>query len=139
MKLELEYIAPYLPFGLKVDSGGQMEELTTLDTNHDIQTSFRGHLINHTRLEFIKPILRPLSDLTKEIEHNGERFVPIDVIFKECGFTKTTNHFQEFTEDVRAGKTEYRAISRLFEWHFDVFELIEKGLAVNPSPSTKER
>lgn len=31
----------------------------------------------------IKPILRPLSDLTKEIEHNGEKFVPLKRITKE--------------------------------------------------------
>jgi len=29
-------------------------------------------------LEEVKPILRPLSDLTKEIEVNGEKFVPIE-------------------------------------------------------------
>jgi hypothetical protein len=30
-------------------------------------------------IEKIKPILRPLSDLTKEIEVNGEKFIPIEL------------------------------------------------------------
>jgi hypothetical protein len=37
--------------------------------------SFKVIQLNH--LNDYKPILHPLSDLTKEIEHNGEKFVPI--------------------------------------------------------------
>jgi len=29
-----------------------------------------------------KPIVRPLSQLTQEIEHNGEKFIPIVELFK---------------------------------------------------------
>jgi hypothetical protein len=37
----------------------------------------------HTRqLEEVKPALRPLSDLTKEITHNGKTFVPIKELFR---------------------------------------------------------
>lgn len=36
-------------------------------------------------IEDVFPILRPLSDLTKEIEHNGEKFVPIVEIGKMLG------------------------------------------------------
>ena len=37
-------------------------------------------------MEFIQPILLPLSDLTKEIEVNGEKFLPIDILSGETYF-----------------------------------------------------
>ena len=37
-------------------------------------------------IDLIKPILRPLSDLTKEIDHKGEKFVPIVQLAKIAGF-----------------------------------------------------
>lgn len=67
--LTLEHLAPYLPYKLKllyVDRS--IRELLYLDVSGIIPV--------------FKPILRPLSDLTKEIEHNGERFVPIVELFK---------------------------------------------------------
>ena len=68
---------------------------------------------------FAKLILRPLSDLTKEIEHNGERFVPIvlleDYIDFQYGYERI----------------EYWKIQQLFEWKFDIFNLIEKGEAID--------
>ena len=38
------------------------------------------------RFDIIKPILHPLSDLTKEIEHKGEKFYPIDKILENSCF-----------------------------------------------------
>ena len=68
MKLELKTLAPYLPYGLKIRYIERNETHIFNSYNIDAVCSEQNHL---------KPILRPLSDLTKEIEVNGEKFVPI--------------------------------------------------------------
>lgn len=98
--------------------------------------------------EGCKPLLRPLSDLTKEIEHDGKRFVPIEEVIKLMGFspnyTKMLDwQYRKVTENtefivigsevakkeliVWMGKdtlrTEYWVIQKLISWHFNVFNL----------------
>lgn len=68
--LELKHIAPYLPY--------ELSYLNTLRNEVELLTIYA--FANYTalfRANNYKPILRPLSYLTKEIEHNGEKFVPI--------------------------------------------------------------
>ncbi len=90
-----------------------------------------------------KPLLRPLSDLTKEIEINGERFVPID--WFEKNVNKTISFFQAMNLNYSLNidiETEnysqtidlyngYLVVQKLLEWHFDCFNLIDKGLAID--------
>lgn len=73
MKLELKHLAGYLPYGLKIRYI-QRNETHDLE-HHNIMSicSYQNHL---------KPILRPLSDLTKEIEVNGEKFVPMEELVR---------------------------------------------------------
>jgi hypothetical protein len=83
MKLELKHLAPYLPYGLKVSKD---------DWGKTFKMDSDGTTLNCVGIDFVifkqaKPILRPLSDLTKEIEHNGKKFIPIIAIAKmdtEC-------------------------------------------------------
>ena len=87
-------------------------------------------------IDKFKPILHPLSDLTNEIEHNGEKFVPMDLIKKEdsflyygemdwiddCALTLNADDMRYFT---------FSHILKFIEWHFDVAGLIEQGEAIN--------
>ena len=70
MKLELKHLSGYLPY--------ELEGLFTIYETKHIMTSLSLIYINR-ELEYrhFKPILRPLSDLTKEIEVNGENIVAI--------------------------------------------------------------
>ena len=67
-----------------------------------------------------KPILRPLSDLTKEIEEGKPMFFPdrktINCVSRKCDL------FDELS---------YNEIDYLIRNHFDVFGLIEKGEAID--------
>ena len=129
-------------------------------------------------LEELKPILRQLSDLTKEIEHNGEKFVPIiklanqnyyvnnglTPIFDRCKTVNESN-FLAYNSDTEISRCQFRFrtfgadgensdlnfefydntshvernkhfstlanINKLFEWHFDIYGLIEKNLAID--------
>ena len=76
-----------------------------------------------------KPILRPLSDLTKEIEVNGEKFLPLDelAIIEEVVCLQYSTEFFETSIKYLPNWI----IEKLLEWHFDIYELIEKGLAID--------
>lgn len=89
MKLELKHINPYLPYGLKIRNNKTTFEMIHQFKPNDLNViSLRGVL----ELPFEnKPILRPLSDLTKEIEVNGEKFVPMIRLL----YLYETNYFHE--------------------------------------------
>lgn len=123
MKLELKHLAPYLPYGLNILhwNGNAKEYIEILQVLH----LENRHVLGSDKH---KPILRPLSDLTKEIEHYGEKFVPIDNFI----YKTSVEDFTEFTEQKHnlTHGLKYADIQLLLEWHFDIFGLIEKGLAV---------
>ena len=84
----------------------------------------------------IRPILKPLSDLTKEIDINGEKFIPAEEIYNNCECDAEREYY-ELLEEGLTGIEEkslyapYTIIEQLLEWHFDIFGLIENGLAIN--------
>lgn len=130
MKLELKHILPYLDSKLKaVDNQAEpddniIEVIGFSNTDGNIEV-FDQHGNYDIKLSDIKPILRPLSDLTKEIDVNGDVFVPLDVLAYLFG-----NGFLYFNPN-EISKQPYEQIQKLLEWHFDVFGLIEKGLAID--------
>jgi hypothetical protein len=73
MKLELKHLAAYLPYKVKFLWKG-IYSVNFLSVRVIKRLEDKGDDFHY---KDIKPILRPLSDLTKEIEHNGEKFVPI--------------------------------------------------------------
>ena len=88
----------------------------------------------------IKPILHPLSDLTKEIEHNGEKFVPTEKL--DHILTIYDNSvILELRDYKRIDLIKYPLdiIQKLYEWHFDIHNLIENGLAIDINTLNKER
>ena len=88
-----------------------------------------------TNIKFIKPILHPLSNLTKPIKvegyNEGKDFVPMEKFdirikqqfysFKKTGDITYKNWYL----------FPYEFVEKLFEWHFDVFGLIPAGLAID--------
>lgn len=173
MKLEVKHLVPYLPYELKFGIGNQKYYefvLSGIDfyTRTDIQIRTRGNRIyNISDIKF-KPLLRPLSDLTNEIEIDGEKFIPmmklikiaIDEYDRGDGYFNssmvvdieyTTNHARAcFINNTACALTfdreqikfifvspqglmfscGYVLMQMLFEWHFDVFGLIDQGLAL---------
>lgn len=124
-----------------------------------------------TEIDNIKLILRPLSDLTREIEHNWEKFVPIVKLYglaveesELMMFQPNMRYISEIdrtslayaiTKDMSEGYqfnylhnyqyfslvhsltgtceviNQLQLFQKLFEWHFDVFGLIERGDAID--------
>jgi len=138
MKLTLRELAPYLPYQLKVKI---TENFISPYNMNPIQKE--GNVIKFDcyiillMSSGLKFILRPLSDLVKEIEVDGEKFVPIEEIKRKY----TEYYFATNNESMLSikGKNEMYVFSnhfisiqnKLFEWHFDVFGLIEQGLAID--------
>lgn len=146
-QLTIEHLAPYLPYGLNVQlkskkatrSGKKLSNYIGVlhgvyqNYGDDISVVFReDEEIIDLNCDEIKPILRNLSDLTKEIEHNGEKFVPIEVLLE--------NVHSDFKESLKHDIGNWRlkwdtlpywVIQKLFEWHFDCFNLINNNLAID--------
>lgn len=138
MKRELKHIVPYLPYSVNVkwlnedENCFKISELTL--ENYDL-------LIN--KLEG-KLILRPLLYLKEEIEHNGEKFVPInklkemynempDSFIKHLMYIDFENQFTLFgleEDNSYEVSMPYSLYEKLFEWHFDILGLIDADLAV---------
>ena len=126
-KLELKHLAAYLPYNLKVTFEHDEEhthDLVGLNYNWqgvDLISQFGD--FGRSEIEKAKPILRPLSDLANEIEHKGEKFMPADKL--------PHLYLSYLIDDPELIMTiEYEDVQKLISWHFDVFNLIEKGLAV---------
>jgi len=139
MKIELKHIIGYYPYELR---GVSKEENMGIETV--IGISICGTLtpiitlvtdIDEIDLELFKPILHPLSDLTKEIEVNGEKIIPLTILLKNSCFDTKKMTWKEQLEFLECYKNidllTWNDFQKLFEWHFDVFGLIEKNLAID--------
>ena len=123
MKLELKHLSPYLPYGLQCMAQGEGKQQFELQGISDISYADL-HEIGRTVCEEYDfedtfPILRPLSDLT---EDNAD-FLSSDTYLNLCeeGSGDGLNYFY----------LKYNETTELFKRHYDVFGLIEKGLAID--------
>jgi hypothetical protein len=172
MKLKVEHIAPYLPYNLKAQFKA-VEKPTcrkmvigTIGAVYCDATICCFDTVNSSPVKY-KPLLRPLSDLIKEIEIDGKIVIPIVELAKV-----ESNSFRNITEVFKtdddtdsydfgvsyhdvfganalyvslrsnsmfynsrgsisdSSRNQYQLFQKLFELHFDVFGLIEKGLAI---------
>jgi hypothetical protein len=126
MKLETKHLAAYLPYELEVFNKfySNIETLEAINTSGTLFTNnfFKEWL----HISKYKPILRPLSQLTQEIKHNGEKFVP-------AGKMITHGFHNSFWYEL--DKFDYRYLyamdlEKLLEWHFDIYGLLENNLAI---------
>ena len=153
--LTLEQLAPYLPYGIpaKLSQKGifnqddeypnpRTKEIGIIKNISFWYPEITGQLhISETysfdfdEIDEVDILLRPLTDLTKEIEHNGESFVVIDILEQDENndYLADCNIWtQKLFEEQKILSLEfipYGVMQILFMYHFDVFGLIPKGLA----------
>lgn len=137
MKLELKHLSGYLPYGLRIDYGYSKPKNNTR-YNFKLNGNNISKILN---FQDFKPILRPLSDLTKHCDNLG--FVPFDEIkkirnrdwihFKNedeyCEMFHYSDHLENTYYDIF--DFPYEIIQKLYEWHFDIHNLIETNLAID--------
>jgi hypothetical protein len=164
-ELKLEDLVGYLPYGLKV-----LVDISGFPKSHwlrQISTTAIEPLIGCKKGKFyiggdkididsyydFKPLLRPLSDITKEIEHNGKTIYLLVLLAERNGikldsFSCISNGqyitFEYTSQATRFVRTQNKILiyldcsqnpqyvnDFLLKWHFDIYGLIEAGLAVN--------
>ena len=142
MKLELKHLAIAFANNYKVTYFDDERELNQVcnivELREDECTISNGEYEYDVKFDDIKLLCFPLSTLTKEITVNGETFVPIDFINKnirkvvdiylvvgEINIDIETDNYSQIINLIDG----YEIMQKLIEWKFDVFGLIELGLA----------
>jgi len=143
-KLKLRDLSVYLPYGLNgLDELKQRVKI--IGFKNETYFIESGNVNAYGDILSLVPILRPLSDITKNITINEITFIPIKKLNEHIGFynsrfidyddgeSKNTLHFSFF--DVYFESLEFDKIleiqNKLLEWHFDIYGLIDKGLAID--------
>ena len=138
-----EFLAFSLPYDVKAIDKFECiwiihpykDALDTLEDNEHLSYE------NFIKEDGHKLILRHLSDLTKEIEHKGEKFNPYYKLGLETvsgiEFYKPSNSDLEINIETPNYSTQidlysgFLIVQKLIEWHFDIANLISKGEAID--------
>lgn len=130
-KLTIEQLAPYLPYGLKVleefdVNDPQIREVTGI-SNSTITTNLQRYPFRQVcNIDDIKPILRPLSDLTDEYLSELNLDVADEIELREVKDGKMlTGYLPHLLHELLISK------------HFDLFDLINSGLAIDINTLSK--
>jgi len=121
-KLHQEDLSPYLPYGL--------EGYKLIKKNGELTPSIKGltpFCINTWIKDSdpYKPILRPLSDLDREIKISDA-----ETYWGMGEFSENQCRDYEISGDLLSS-LDYSAVMELIKRHFDVFNLIPNGLAIS--------
>lgn len=125
--IKFEQVIPYLNYELKASFyDGAPELVIGIDV---VEETIEGLDFGASDLdEGFRPILHPLSMLTQEIEHDGEKFVPIEVIEWRLNILPHTDHngIGLWMCGSQRADASLDNFNKLFEWHFNVFNLPEE-------------
>ena len=135
-EFKVKYLSAYLPYGVKVtaDNWG-----TTLKLHFDSHRLNCISIFDLMHQKQVKLKLRPISQLTKEIEHKGKKFIPFyalseiydsELQFNDLDAKAIVSQSIILMKEYGYEHCQTWVFEKLKEWHFDVFGLIEKGLAV---------
>lgn len=132
-QLETTHLAIYLPHKLQVQVKRGTGELIALKKNEAIiMGKYYPFSID---LKEITPLVRPLNQLTKKININGNIFTPFNILktYNRIGY-----HFNIEKEQLEyiiennqldMGKMPYWFVNTCAIWHFDVNNLLNRKLA----------
>lgn len=141
-KLTIEHLAPYLPYNLNLRHYSGIVICMGI-----AKRRVEGEMhINNVLEGLAKPLLLPLSYLTKEIAHEGRSFVPLEQIQMFCdeidSFNLATltfyveNYEKQLMQHISIMDMPYSVIKYLISLHFDIYQLIPKNLAIDKSTIT---
>jgi len=121
---QLKIYSAYLPYGLKFRFCHGCA--ITIMELHSV--CFEKGVVNdnvYLDPQNIEPYLYPLEYLTREIEHEDKKIIPIEIIKLCCdeAHFKYIERFIYFEDSVSI--LPWWVIELLLEWHFNVFNLTE--------------
>jgi len=127
-----EFLSASLPYGLKVtfEADEYNHSIVGVECNY---VTLISHFNDYGRAEIQKtiPIVRPLSDLTKECVqsdyNDGKPFVPIDELryWAKCDADHSwldaiEDDFASVDEKINVGS--FHLVVQLIRWHFDLLD-----------------
>ncbi|WP_336704423.1 hypothetical protein [Chryseobacterium indologenes] len=127
----LKIYSAYLPYDLKIGFDGEDYEHSFVgleNSNEGVMLISPFGDFGRADIEKCKPILYDLSYLTKEIEHEGETFVPIKRIYEINGWewdNEEGNEIDEIGICSDLNILTYATAQLLLSWHFNIFSLTE--------------
>lgn len=151
-KLELKHICGYLPWGLQVEYNNRSCKMEVLYAETDevylrFENCIEGEIAD---ICCIKPLLRPISSLREPLEDGSVPIVDIADLFlkprkhklldgkavSKYGYLEFEDSTKRFFERDGSGELfqpthSFEMTEYLFQHHFDVYGLIDKGLAIN--------
>lgn len=139
-ELTLEILAPYLPYSILGTDNSKDYYSLDLMSVYNQDEKYQKRNISYWLIYHIKPFLRPISDLNKEINHNGQTFIPRNGIVNlmlalepESFDCVESGHiwFDTIVFNNGIKSLPYSCMMKLYKWHFDIHDLINKGLAVD--------
>ena len=119
-KLELKDVAGYLPHGLKVYEPREEEVFPVLgvEMNEMLYHCSKSEY-DWWSIDLLKPILRPIFDLYKEIVHKGEKITPI----VECAKILYPAHEWVLYEDDDCRFAKHGVLTLIYSQYENAFRL----------------
>jgi hypothetical protein len=125
----LKIYSAYLPYDLTIKLLERIDStficIAGLTEKGILRIGDSGHHLWEENFEKVKPILYSMDMLTKEIEHKGERFIPINKLKHFYGWDYLWSYHQKPNGDFNIKSVRYACIEKLLEWHLNVFGLDE--------------
>lgn len=124
--MELKHLAPYLPYNLYVQ-GNNTKDLYLVQSMREGAYYFKGYRYWADDFDY-KPVLRPLTDLQDKDKDYWIEFC------ESVGLMNADNLIHSIVNKTFYAiqvHTAFLVYEVLFKMHFDVFGLIEEGLAIN--------
>ena len=131
-KIEIKHVAAYLPYKVKIQRNGILRILygASIDDLFFERDEYPKNIMR-VSYEYCKLVLRPLSELTAAILTDR---IGIDISearafinFAKCGGIMNIADF-----------CDYDQVQKLISEHYDVFNLISQGAAININTLEKE-
>ena len=143
-ELTIEHLAAYLPYGVSVSccflEGTKTIVPRLFVTVNPWSDMRKGVSIGQVSHYSGKLLLRPLSQLTEVIEHNGNQLCPIEWLedrYYTLGLHKECERLLENGGHKWINHMSHLLVIHLLEWHFDIYGLLDSGLA-EPIPSIEQ-
>lgn len=111
----LKIYSAYLPYELEVYRIEHKHEKTKIFSAYD--------LCPDGEIENLLPMFYSMDMLTKEIEHKGERFIPINELKHFYGFDYMWSYCTNRQGEFNVMAVAYACVAKLLEWKFNIFNL----------------
>ena len=133
----IKQIAPYLPYDLGIKILNYKSDYVGIEYSTIIGFYYVKNIPHFAyfggstgkSIGECKFIMRPLSDLTKPCLEDGK--IPLEELAVHLFDREMRDYFYNNVPKGSVNGIPFWVSQKLFEWHFDMFNLIEEGIAID--------